>query len=114
MRADLDIGVPRNGHYFQTWALTDADGESAALTGHTIEIDIRAAAGSGAVLGSATIEILDPDTAFSVLIDGSDFDAVGSLTEVVRLSWDLKHTFPDGIIEVPVGGHILLYPEVTA
>jgi len=114
MRAELDISVPRNGDYYQLWSLEDADGVASNLTSHGLALDIRDSAGSGAVIASATIEIDDPPTAFTVRIKGSDFDGFGSPTEVVRLPYDLKHTFPDAIVEVPVGGHILLIPEVTS
>lgn len=113
MSRSHNIEVPRNGHYFQEWQLRDADGMAIDITGNTIEMDCRAISGSGAVIASAVIGMVEPGNGqFSVKWTGADFDAVEGLTEIVRLAYDLKRTF-GGITEIPVRGQIVLMPEVT-
>lgn len=110
MAAELDIEVPRNGDYFQEWELADSDGVATDITGHVLELDIRALAG-GPPLASADIEQVST-TRFSVHINGPDLSGLDGETEIVRLAYGLRHTFPDGIVEVPVRGHVILTPEV--
>lgn len=114
MAAQTQIEVPRNGNYFETWALLSGDGSPIDLTGHTLSMDCRRIAGAGSVIASAEIDIYDPPNGrFTINWDGADFDAVDGVTEVVRLAFDLLHTFPDSIKRVEVRGHLLVMPEVT-
>lgn len=111
---EVNIEVPRNGHYFEAWQLRDAASLPIDLTGHAIELDIRAIAGAGAVLAQADVDIYDPvNGCFNLTIDGADLGGLPGQTEIVRLAYDLRHIFPDGIKDIPVRGHIILMPEVT-
>lgn len=111
----LDIEVPRNGDYFAEWRMEDADGEAIDLTGHTLTMQARAVAGDVTVLATATIDLVEAsDGRYSVLWHGSDFDDFGNIFQVSRASYDLKHTYPDAITMIPVRGHLLIMPEVTA
>lgn len=110
----LDIRVPRQGSYFQEWQLRDIDEVPIDLTGHTLAADARLIAGDGSVIASADIVMTEAITGrFNIVWNGADFDTVGEHTEVVRVAYDLKHTFPDSLVEVPVAGQLLLMPEVT-
>jgi FlaG/FlaF family flagellin (archaellin) len=112
--AQIDLEVPRNGHYHEGWVLNDADRVPIDLTGHSLDLKIRAIAGTGSILSTAVIDIYDPvNGLFNITIDGSTLDSYGSTTEVLRLAYDLKHTYPDGIKQILTRGQILLVPEVT-
>lgn len=112
--AQINIEVPRNGHYHQAWTLRDSDKAPIDLTGHHLALSIRAIAGTGVVIATATIDIYDaPNGRFDVTIAGSDLNSMSGPSEIVRLAYDLRHVFPDGIMEIPVRGHIILMPEVT-
>lgn len=114
MALELDIEVPRNGHYFEAWQLTDVGGDPISLIGHTITMSARAMAGSGAIVASADIDIdAGADGTFTVKWTGADFDTFPGATEIVRLAYDMKDTGPDGITKLVVRGQIILFPEVT-
>lgn len=114
MAAELTIEVPRNGWYAQGWVLADNDGEVIDLTGHTLDLKIRAVAGQGVVLATAAIDIYDAlNGRFTIEIDGADLAALDGSSELVRLAYDLVHTYADGVEMIPVRGQILLMPGVT-
>lgn len=111
---NLDLEVPRNADFYEEIQLTDVDGVPINLTGHTVESDARVIAGDGAVIASATIVIVEPlDGRFSMRWRGDHFDAIGDKTQVVRVAYDVKHTYPDGVRVVPFRGNLLLVPEST-
>ncbi|WP_422057698.1 hypothetical protein [Sphingomonas sp.] len=115
MATSFDIEVPRQGDWLKEIQLTDAEGNPANLTGCTIEWSARATAGAGSVLASATTSLIDGNEGlFSARWHGPDFDGFGIVTQPVRVAHDLKVTYPDGTIEVPVRGQLIIYPEVTA
>lgn len=115
MATSFDIEVPRQGDWLKELQLTDAEGAPSNLAGCTIQWSARAIAGAGAVLASATILLIDgAEGMFSARWHGPDFDTFGLATQPVRVAHDLKITFPDGTIDVPVRGQLILYPEVTA
>jgi len=112
MAAIIDLEVPRNGDYHETWHLADLDGTSLDISSGVIEMSIADIAG-GTVLGAAIINPIEPQNGyFTVTIRGSDFDAYGWGMEVVRLSYDLKYT-QGGISTIYARGNIILYPKVT-
>lgn len=114
MSLDLNIEVPRNGHYCQDWQLADNVGEPIDLTGHALEISVKAVAGQGADIASADIDIHAPtDGLFTVTLAGADFSAVDGATEIVRLAFDLKHTDDGGISRIYPRGQIHLMPGVS-
>lgn len=109
----LDLRLYRNADYFEGWQLR-ADGEPIALGDATLALMIRAAAGQGAVIAEGVVDVFDPaNGAFTVLIDGASLSAVAGEGEVVRLSYDLRLTYADGVQVIPVAGQILLTPGVT-
>lgn len=112
---DFDITVPRNGDYFRTWQLVDVSGAPIDLTGHTLVLAVRAAAGEeGDPIASATITIEPlPHGMFDVLLHGADFDDVEGSMEIVNLAYDLKRTDPTGIITVELRGAVILKPGVS-
>ena len=115
MATSFDIEVPRQGDWLKEIQLTDGDGAPANLTDCTIEWNARAVSGSGSVLASATVSLIDvAEGTFSAQWHGPDFDSFGIATQPVRVAHDLKITFPDGAIDVPVRGQLIIYPEVTA
>ncbi len=115
MSADFDIQVPRQGDWLQALSLPDIDGVPIDITGATLAWSARALAGTGAVLASAAIEIVDPDTgSIEARWHGPDFDPFGLPTEVVRVAHDLKMTYSDGVVQVLLRGQLIIYPEVTA
>lgn len=115
MATSFDIEVPRQGDWLKEIQLTDGEGAPSNLTGCTFEWKARAVAGTGAVLASATVTLIDgAEGTFSVQWHGPDFDGFGIATQPVRVAHDLKITFPDGTIDVPVRGQLIIYPEVTA
>ena len=110
----LDIRVPRNGDYFEDWKLNDGSGQPIDLSGMSLDLRIRTVAGQGLVLASASITTADPGNGiFSVLISGASLAAVSGKSELVRLAYDLRLTYPDGIKAVPVAGQIILVPGAT-
>lgn len=112
--ATVNVEVPRNGHYFAEWQLADIDGLPIDLTGHTVSMDARAVAGDSSVVASATLEIIEAaEGMFSVKWDGADFDSFGNVYQISRAAYDLRDEYPDGIIQIPIRGHLLIAPEVT-
>lgn len=110
----LDIRVPRNGDYFEGWQLNDADGEPISLNGLALDMRIRAVAGQGNVLATAAITMSDPSLGiFTVRINGSSLASVAGQSEIVRLAYDLRVTYPDGVRAIPVEGQIILTPGAT-
>jgi hypothetical protein len=110
----MDIRVPRNGDYFEDWQLHDSDDNPIDISDDTLELKIRAVAGQGSALASAVIDKHDPTNGiFSVRISGASLLAVSGQSEVARLAYDLRQTFPDGIQFIPVEGQILLTPGAT-
>lgn len=114
MAVNADINVPRNAHYFEEWRLLDTDGTGLDLTDQTLEMDCRAIAGSGPVIASATISVVEAtEGRFTVDWDGADFDGVSVDTEIVRLAYDLLRTDSTGTPTIDARGHIVLLPGVT-
>jgi len=110
----LDLQVDRNGTYNQRWRLRDTDGAPINLTSIALELKVRAVAGQGAVLASATIDKYDPTNGmFTVRIEGSAFAAVEGATEIVRLAYDMRMTYPDGVKYIPAAGQVILTPGAT-
>lgn len=110
----IDLNVPRNGHFFGELRLTDIDGNAIDVTGHAFAMDAREIAGDGTVIASATVAIVEAaDGRISVKWRGADFDAVGEPTVDVVVAYDLKETYPDGTIDIPLRGNLILIPEVT-
>lgn len=110
----LDLRVYRNADYFEDWQLNDTDGLPLDLTGDSIDLRIRAVAGQGQVLASGSIDIHDPvNGIFSVHISGFSLSEVAGPGEIVRLAYDLRVTYPDGIAAIPVAGQIILTPGAT-
>lgn len=109
-----DLEIPRNADYFQEWRLLDPDGAESSpidLTGCTLELDVRAFAGEGVVIASATIDVVEAtDGRFTVLIHGSDFAATGEPSTAVSLAYDLRLTYPDGVQRIPIRGHVIATP----
>ena len=115
MAADLNLEVPRNGHYQQDWQLSDSDGAPLDITDVYIDLQIRAVAGQGSVLATASLDKPTPlEGKFTVTISGGDFSSVPGYGEVVALAYDLRQTFLDAITQVLVRGQIYLMPGVTA
>lgn len=115
MSRDFDIEVPRQGDWFKELQLCDRDGAPIDLTGSSFAWSARRVAGTGAVIASAEVEITEAvNGRISVSWHGPDFDAIGNLTEVVRVAHDLKQTYPSGLIDVPLRGQLIIFPEVTA
>lgn len=109
----LDIRVNRNADYHEGWQL-HVKGEPIDLTGCTLELFVRYSAGQGSVLSQASFDIYDrANGLFDLLIAGDTFASVPGPAEVVRLSYDLRLTYPDGVKAVPVAGQILLTPGAT-
>lgn len=110
----LDIRVPRNGDYFEGWQLNDSEGNPIGLVGSPLDMRIRAVAGQGTVLATASIVIEDAANGiFTVRIDGTSLAAVSGQSEIVYLAYDLRLTYPDGIKAIPVEGQIILTPGAT-
>ncbi|WP_066795021.1 hypothetical protein [Sphingomonas soli] len=112
---ELNIVLPRQGDFVKEYQFTDTAGVPVDITGHTLTWQARKTAGTGAVLASATITILEASSGrFKAKWHGPDFDEVEGPTEIVRVAHDLKDIYPNGVIDVPVRGQIILLPEVTA
>lgn len=110
----IDLRLYRNADYHEGWQLNDADGAPIDLTNCSLTLSVRAVAGQGAVIASATIDIYDPfHGVFTVHISGSAFGSVAGATEIVRLAYDLRLTYPDGVKTIPIAGQILLTPGAT-
>lgn len=115
MANSLNLEVPRQGDFVREYELLDQSNAPIDLTGHTLAWSAREAAGSGSVIASATIIVVEAVSGrFRAKWHGPDFDAVGEVTEIVRVAHDLKHTYPGGEIDVPIRGELIIYPEVTA
>lgn len=115
MTATMDIEVPRNGDYYMGWQLVDPDDQPIDLTGATLALQIRYAAGAGgAPVASATFDTRE-DLAgrFNVKISGSSFTSVDGPMEIVRLAYDFRVTGADGIKIVETRGTLILAPGVT-
>jgi len=110
----LNFEVPRNGHCVREIVLRDKGGDVIDLTGHSFAVDAKEVAGGGSVLASAIVNIVDATTGtIEIIWDGSDFDAFGSQFETVRVAYDIKDTYPDGLIDIPFRGQLFIIPEVT-
>jgi hypothetical protein len=110
----LDLQVYRNADYHETWQLSDTDNLPIDLTNCTLELRVRAVAGQGPVLATAVITINEPAFGiFTVFIDGAAFSGQPGATEVVRLAYDLRLTYPGGFQHIPAAGQVLLTPGVT-
>lgn len=108
-----DLRVPRNGDYHEGWQL-HVKNDPIDLTGCTLELFVRYSAGQGSVLSQASFDIYDrANGLFDLLIAGGAFAAVPGPAEIVRLAYDLRLTYPDGVKAVPVAGQILLTPGAT-
>lgn len=115
MPASLNIEVPRQGDWLKELQLTDIAGVPIDITGHTITWNSRVIAGVGAVIASATVTILEAANGMILARwHGPDFDSVGNQTEIVRVAHDLKDIYPDGTVDVPFRGQLIVFPEVTA
>lgn len=115
MATELNLEVPRQGDLIKELQLTDRAGTPLDITGHSFVWKARSAAGTGAVIATAAVTILEAANGIiRVRWHGPDFDAFGLPTEAVRLAHDLKEIYPDGSIDVPFRGHLTIYPEVTA
>lgn len=114
MLRDLDVMVPRNGHYQADWQINDDAEIAIDLTDSSLKLNIRSVAGQGAVLATAAIDPHDPTNGtFTVTINGADLSAVPGQSEIVRLAYDLVITFSDGKKGVLLRGQIILIPGVT-
>jgi len=110
----LDLRVYRNADYHEGWQLRDTNGAPLDLTGCTLDLRIRAVAGQGAVIAAGVIDLSDPTHGiFTVTIDGTVLASVAGQSEIVRLAYDLRLTYPDGIQVIPAAGQIILTPGVT-
>ena len=110
----MDIRVYRNADYCEDWQLNDNDGAPIDLTGDTLELRIRANAGQGSVIAAATIDLHDPENGIvTVTIEGAPLSSVAGAGQIVRLAYDLRITYPDGIQAIPAAGHIILTPGAT-
>ena len=110
----LDLRVYRNADYSETWQLLHEDDRPIDLNGYSFEMKIRAVAGQGPALATASVTAAVPAYgALSVFIDGAALSAVPGETEVVRLAYDLRLTRPGGGQFIPIAGQILLTPGVT-
>jgi hypothetical protein len=108
----IDIEVPRDGHYFEGWHLRDKDGVDIDLTGHTLSAVAQKAAGTDPVIAAADIDVYDPvHGRLNMKWTGADFSGVAGNTEIVRLSWKLRDTAPDGVGKDIARGEIILIPE---
>lgn len=109
-----DLHVPRNGDFFGELQLLDVAGNPIDLTGHGLEASARAVAGDSVVIASATISFVEPaDGRFSMRWNGDDFSDIGEATQVARVAYDVKHTYPDGVRVVALRGNLLLIPKAT-
>lgn len=112
--ATLDIQVPRNGDYFEEWQLRDIDGNPIDLTGHTLSAQARPTGGDSTVIANAIIAITEAANGqFTFRWRGSDFDGFGNRFALAVAAYDIKHIHPDGIVNIPVRGQLLIPPEVT-
>ncbi|WP_103728967.1 hypothetical protein [Novosphingobium sp. HII-3] len=110
----LDLRVYRNADYYEGWQLRDSVGVPLDLTGVAMALSIRAVAGQGAVIASGEVDIYDAAHGmFTVKIDGAALASVAGPGEIVRLAYDLRVTYPDGVQAIPVAGQIILTPGVT-
>lgn len=109
---DMDIKVPRDGHYQAGWTICDDFGNEVDLTGHVLTAAAQYAAGLDPVIATAAIDIYDPTHGrLNMTWAGADFSGVSGLTEIVRLSWKLRDQAPDGIVTDIVRGVLILFPE---
>lgn len=114
MPPEINLDVPRDGHYQAGWALLDSDGSPLDLTGHTITASAQYMAGVDPVITSAVIDLYDaPHGRFNMTWAGADFAVVDGATEIVRLAWKLRDRAPDGIVMDMARGQIFLQPEIS-
>ncbi|WP_333571302.1 hypothetical protein [Sphingomonas sp.] len=114
MSRSFDIEVPRQGDWLREFAMTGDDDTPINLTGASIAWQARSVGGVGAVLGTAAVSIVEPLSGrITVRWHGPDFHAIGLPSEIVRVAHDMKVTYPDGIVDVPLRGQLIIYPEVT-
>ncbi|WP_395393038.1 hypothetical protein WBP07_17865 [Novosphingobium sp. BL-8A] len=110
----LDLRIFRNATYQEGWQISDTHRNPIDLTGCTLALSIRAVAGQGPVLAAGIIDVYDAvGGSFNVTINGSSLDAVAGQSEVVRLAYDLRLSYADGVPAIPVSGQIILTPGVT-
>jgi len=109
----LDLRVYRHGMYHETWQLRDVDGNPLDITGCTMQLYFRAAAGQGPTLLTSTFDIYGPAYGlFTVTFDGA-FPGVPGQSEVVRIAYDLRLTYSNGVRVVPVAGQLSIIPGVS-
>lgn len=110
----LDLRVYRNADYFEGWQLNDIDGDPIDLTDVAMDLFVRAVGGQGDVIAAGIIYRDDSTQGrFTVRISGGSLDPVAGHGEIVRLAYDLRLTYPDGVTVIPVAGQIILTPGVT-
>lgn len=115
MPAELDIEVPRNGNYFTGWTLTDETDTPLDITGWSLALSVKSAAGAGPVISAAIFSGRDdPNGFFNVRLRGSDFASVPGVMETVKLAYDFVAKDADNIAIVETRGHIHLKPGVTS
>jgi hypothetical protein len=109
-----DINVPRNGHSFLSWEYLDDAGNPYDLTGSTATAVARNVAGGPDILATCTVVIASPTAGIiTTRWNGADFDGYGEPMAVSIASYDIKIQRADGIIDVPVHGHLFIIPECT-
>lgn len=110
----LDINVYRNADYQESWQINDDEGQPIDLTGCAVDMRIRAVAGQGLALATPSVTIADATHGvITILILGSSLASVPGQSEIVRLAYDLRLTYPDGVKAIPVEGQINLIPGAT-
>lgn len=110
----LDLRVYRNADYFEGWQINDTDDEPIDLSSVAMDLFVRASAGQGAIIATGVISRdYSAPGRFTVKIDGDALASVAGQGEIVRLAYDLRLTYPDGVTVIPVAGHIILTPGAT-
>ena len=112
--AKRDIRLERNGDFEETLRFVNSDNEPIDLTEAIIVARAKRRAGDGPVLASAVITPIElDDGSFSYRFRGSDFDGYGSVYAETVTDWDMLITYPSGVRQVYLKGHIFLTPEVS-
>lgn len=110
----LDIRVPRNADYNETWEIHDIDDVPIDLTDCTLQMKIRRAAGNGTNLATASISITDAvNGLINIRITGASLAMVEGQNESVKLAYDLRLTYPDNVKFILSEGNVILTPGVT-
>lgn len=110
----MDIRVYRNADYNETWELRHSDNTAIDLTGVVAELKIRAIAGNSPVVSNGIVSIAEPLTGnMQITIKGENLSSFWGNSEIVRLAYDLRLTYIDGLKFIPVSGEIILTPGVT-